>query len=89
MIKCEKCGVKITKKNFVNHKHKEYVFVDNEKKEVRSICEKEYTGYGNNANPMTKGRCCDSCNEFFVIPARQTEILRRIKQNEKKIRKFD
>lgn len=34
------------------------------------ICGKEYTGYGNNAEPVSKGRCCDKCNEEQVIPAR-------------------
>lgn len=34
------------------------------------ICGKEYTGCGNNAEPISKGRCCDKCNEEQVIPAR-------------------
>ena len=34
------------------------------------ICGKEYTGYGNNAEPISKGRCCYKCTEEQVIPAR-------------------
>ena len=35
-----------------------------------SICDKEEKGYGNNANPLNSGRCCDECNLKFVIPRR-------------------
>ena len=35
-----------------------------------SICGKEYTHYGNNAQPINNGRCCDECNATKVIPAR-------------------
>ncbi len=34
------------------------------------ICKKEYDGYGNNAEPVKKGLCCDDCNENVVIPKR-------------------
>lgn len=34
------------------------------------ICGEEIEGYGNNAEPYKKGRCCDACNIKFVIPAR-------------------
>ena len=37
---------------------------------ICSICGKPYTGYGNNADPVNKGRCCDTCNETVVIPER-------------------
>lgn len=26
--------------------------------------------YGNNAQPVNNGRCCDYCNFMYVIPAR-------------------
>ena len=39
-------------------------------KKICCICGKEYTGYGNNAEPYKEGRCCDDCNEKFVIPDR-------------------
>ena len=39
-------------------------------KEKCSICGKGYDGYGNNAEPVNSGRCCDDCNATQVIPAR-------------------
>lgn len=39
------------------------------------ICGCEYTGYGNNAEPVMKGRCCDKCNVSIVIPQRMKEWL--------------
>ena len=35
-----------------------------------SICGKDFIEIGNNAEPIRKGICCDSCNTKFVIPAR-------------------
>ena len=43
--------------------------VETEKK-VCVICGKEYEGYGNNAQPVKDGKCCDKCNLEVVIPAR-------------------
>lgn len=40
------------------------------KKNICSICGKEYSGYGNNAQPINDGRCCDVCNMLTVIPTR-------------------
>lgn len=35
------------------------------------ICGKEFTGWGNNPDPIKKsGRCCDACNAEVVIPVR-------------------
>lgn len=34
------------------------------------ICGKEIEGYGNNAEPVKKGKCCDECNMTVVLPAR-------------------
>lgn len=42
------------------------------------ICGKEFIGVGNNAEPIRKGVCCDTCNAKFVIPGR----LFPIKMNE-------
>jgi len=39
-----------------------------------SICEKEYEGFGNNAEPINQGRCCDDCNYTKVIPKRIENI---------------
>lgn len=34
------------------------------------ICGEHYFGFGNNAQPVKKGRCCNMCNDTKVIPAR-------------------
>ena len=39
-------------------------------KKVCSICYRVYTGYGNNAQPVNNGYCCDDCNSKYVIPMR-------------------
>lgn len=38
------------------------------------ICNKPIRGYGNNAEPVKKGTCCDKCNNKFVILARMLDI---------------
>ena len=42
-------------------------------KRVCSICGREFTGYGNNAEPINDGICCDECNLGAVIPRRMAE----------------
>lgn len=44
------------------------------KEEKCVICKKTITGYGNNAEPVAKGRCCDICNASKVIPARIAQL---------------
>ena len=44
------------------------------------ICGAPIEGYGNNAEPVKKGKCCDKCNQEIVIPAR----LKNIKLTEDK-----
>ena len=44
------------------------------KKNICSICGKKYEGYGNNAQPINNGRCCDECNRTKVL-ARRYEIM--------------
>lgn len=46
------------------------------KKKICSICEKEFTEYGNNAYPINNGRCCDNCNLNVVLPERISRILK-------------
>ena len=44
-----------------------------EEKHVCCICGKEFSGHGNNPEPVKpfeSGRCCDECNMSEVIPAR-------------------
>jgi hypothetical protein len=48
-----------------------------------SICQLEIPAvgdwtHGNNAEPVNDGRCCDECNALVVIPARLTQMRRRI-----------
>lgn len=38
------------------------------------ICGKEFEGYGNNAQPVKDGLCCDECNQKEVIPARLKQV---------------
>lgn len=47
------------------------------------ICNKEYEGYGNNAEPIAKGMCCDNCNTTYVIPARlkQLEVEKKLEDS--------
>lgn len=44
--------------------------IDFEKVSICSICGHIYTGWGNNAQPINEGRCCDICNNVVVIPHR-------------------
>lgn len=41
------------------------------------LCKNKILGYGNNAQPLKKGQCCDMCNAYKVIPARLNKIYRR------------
>lgn len=31
-----------------------------------SICGRRYDGYGNNAQPINAGRCCDPCDKLVI-----------------------
>ena len=31
-----------------------------------SICKKDFDGYGNNAQPVNDGICCDYCNTLVI-----------------------
>ena len=52
-----------------------------------SICQREYTGYGNNAHPVNDGRCCDDCNVRTVIPAR-IKSMRATPDNDPELRRL-
>jgi len=45
---------------------------------ICSICQEEYTGFGNNAQPVNDGQCCDSCNSRTVLPARMMAKPKRV-----------
>lgn len=40
------------------------------KQKICSICYRKYAEFGNNAEPVNVGTCCDDCNGSVVIPAR-------------------
>jgi len=42
------------------------------------VCGKKYEGYGNNAEPLKKGRCCDKCN--IKVINKRLKIVRKIKK---------
>lgn len=39
------------------------------------ICGVKLNSYGNNAEPVCVGRCCDSCNMKIVLPARYIDLM--------------
>ena len=40
------------------------------------ICEKSFSGFGNNPEPVEYGgRCCDDCNTHIVIPLRINNLF--------------
>lgn len=56
---------------------------------ICSICEglidiNPFNGwaYGHNAEPVAKGRCCDSCNDTVVIPSRISKYVKSQKKEE-------
>lgn len=34
------------------------------------FCKSEYDNFGNNAQPLKNGRCCNWCNNNMVVPLR-------------------
>ena len=45
------------------------------------ICGRKVLGYGNNPYPIVDdetSRCCDMCNELYVIPTRIEYVYRNI-----------
>jgi len=44
---------------------------------VCSLCSRPYSGYGNNSQPLSNGRCCDSCNEDVIVARLQNIIEAR------------
>ena len=47
-------------------------------KEIKTcvICGRKYKGWGNNAEPVKRGKCCDYCNMVKVIPVRLKLIIK-------------
>lgn len=40
------------------------------------ICDDQFSGYGNNAEPVKDGKCCDKCNFAVVVKARIEELIK-------------
>jgi len=49
-----------------------------------TICGLKIDGFGHNAEPFSRGRCCNQCNDKFVIPAR-IRRMRAEKMEEKDV----
>lgn len=47
-----------------------FKLVEAAESKICCICRKPFDGYGNNAEPVCSGSCCDECNMKEVIPAR-------------------
>ena len=45
-------------------------FNESKEEKICCICKKPFDGYGNNAEPVCSGTCCDECNIERVIPMR-------------------
>ena len=50
--------------------------IESTQTQICSICQREFTEYGNEAYPVNLGRCCATCNARIVIPARLVQIAR-------------
>lgn len=48
----------------------EHNHTDPSKNFTCSVCGGTFYGMGNDAHPLTNGKCCDACMEFYVIPER-------------------
>ena len=48
-----------------------------------SLCGKSFKGMGNNPMPLREytARCCDDCNNDFVIPLRMDLLGRSIRED--------
>lgn len=61
--------------------------MDKEKEvSICSICYRDYKGWGNNAEPINSGRCCDKCNDLVIV-ARINMLTRKDNEqnNEKEV----
>lgn len=42
---------------------------------ICNLCGEKIKGYGNNSEPLKKGKCCDKCNIEKVVPERMRQNL--------------
>ena len=57
-------------KNLIEELEMKFKLVEAAESKICCICKKPFDGYGNNAEPVCAGSCCDECNMKEVIPAR-------------------
>jgi DNA-directed RNA polymerase subunit RPC12/RpoP len=50
---------------------------EKDEEKICVICSKPFTGYGNNAQPVKEGECCDYCNISIVLVERIRAMKRR------------
>ena len=50
-------------------------FIDIQELNYCVLCNEEIIGYGNNAEPLAEGFCCDDCNSMVLI-----ERIKRAKE---------
>jgi hypothetical protein len=52
--------------------------MENQSKKICCLCNKEFTGWGNNPSPLKEqGECCSVCDQTKVIPARLNELQKK------------
>ena len=64
----------------IAEKNKEFNLNENKESKICCICKKPFEGYGNNAEPVCSGRCCDRCNIEKVIPMRFKMMKNDVKE---------
>jgi hypothetical protein len=47
-----------------------------QEEKICSICQRSFAAWGNNAQPVNDGVCCDTCDREVVIPARIVMMMR-------------
>ena len=63
----------MNKESGVNYKNQDMEKNNTGKQKICCLCGKPFKGWGNNPDPLAfkeDERCCDFCNDKFVIPAR-------------------
>ena len=45
-----------------------------------SICNENIEGFGNNAQPINDGICCDDCNNLVILARINVNITERVKE---------
>lgn len=58
------------------------VMFEHDKVKKCCICGKEFTGFGNNPEPVKHdGECCNECNMQYVIPERIAALAESLHEN--------